>query len=189
MPEQELLVVADQAAWRTWLDEHESTSDGVWLVLAKKGFTEPTSLTYAQALDEALCSGWIDGQVKRIDESSYKQRFTPRRARSIWSRRNTEHIARLEAEGRMRPRGLDEVAKAKADGRWDRAYHGPATIEDPDDLLRALEASPLAAERFARLGKQERYAVLHPIVTAHTPELRAKRVARAVEQLAADPGQ
>ena len=131
---------------------------------------------------------WIDGQVKRIDAATYKQRFTPRRARSLWSQRNTEHVARLTAEGRMRARGQAEVDKAKADGRWDRAYAGSATIEDPTDLVAALKTAPAAAERFGSLSKQDRLAILHPIVTASTPELRAKRVTRAVERLESDAG-
>ncbi len=184
-PEPELLVVADVGAFRAWLDEFEDVSDGVWLVLAKKGVTEPTSLRYEEALDEALCSGWIDGQVKRIDDRVYRQRFTPRRKRSIWSKRNVEKISVLTAEGRLRPRGLVEVERAKADGRWDNAYSGPATIRVPDDLAAALAAHPAAAAVFETLSGQNRYAVLHRIETALRPETRAKRIARSVEQLAA----
>jgi uncharacterized protein YdeI (YjbR/CyaY-like superfamily) len=182
--EQPRLVVRDQAAWRAWLDAHEEDSDGVWLVLGKKGFTEPTTLTYAQALDEALCSGWIDGQVKRIDEASYMQRFTPRRARSLWSVRNTEHVARLAAEGRVRPRGQREIERAQSDGRWDQAYHGPAAITEPAELLAALGANPAAERAYADLTKQERYALLHQIQTARTERTRAARIARIVERLA-----
>lgn len=184
-PEPELLVVADVGAFRAWLDEFEDVSDGVWLVLAKKGVTEPTSLRYEEALDEALCSGWIDGQVKRIDDRVYRQRFTPRRKRSIWSKRNVEKISVLTGEGRVRPRGLAEVERAKADGRWENAYSGPATIQVPDDLAAALAAEPAAAAVFETLSGQNRYAVLHRIETALRPETRAKRIARSVEQLAA----
>ncbi|RJK94936.1 hypothetical protein D5H78_13145 [Vallicoccus soli] len=153
-------------------------------MLAKKGTTEPTSLTYAQALDEALCEGWIDGQARGGEGGTYWQRFTPRRARSIWSVRNTQYVARLVEEGRMRPRGLAEVERAKADGRWDAAYAGPATIEVPDDLAAALAAEPAAQELFGRLSGQNRYAVLHRVVTAVRPETRARRIAQYVGMLA-----
>jgi len=181
---QDLLVVADATAWRAWLDAHEDEQQGVWLVLAKKGTTEPTSLTYAQALDEALCSGWIDGQKRRGDEATFQQRFTPRRARSIWSQRNVEHVARLVAAGRMRPRGQVEVDRARADGRWERAYAGSASAEVPEDLLAALDAVPGARAAFDGLDRQGRYSVLHPLMAAPTPEVRAQRLARAVARLA-----
>ena len=177
------LVVADAAAWRAWLDAHEHETDGVWLVLAKKGTVEPTSLTYAEALDEALCSGWIDGQKRSRDDATFLQRFTPRRARSIWSQRNVEHVARLTADGRMRPRGHAEVELARADGRWDRAYAGSATAEVPADLLAALDAVPGARAAFDALDRQARYSVLHPLMVAPSPEVRAQRVARAVRAL------
>jgi uncharacterized protein YdeI (YjbR/CyaY-like superfamily) len=178
------LVLPDVAAWRAWLDVHESTSDGVWLLLAKKGTTAPTSISAVQALDEALCSGWIDGQRLGRDDTTYLQRYTPRRARSLWSARNVEHIARLTAAGRMRPPGLAEVAAARADGRWDRAYAGQATIEVPQDLTDALAAVPGAAEAFAALSRAERYSVLHQVVTAVTPRTRAARIARWTARLA-----
>jgi uncharacterized protein YdeI (YjbR/CyaY-like superfamily) len=177
------LVLPDQAAWRAWLNEHEDAENGVWLVLAKKGVRSPTSLTYAEALDEALCSGWIDGQRKSKNEATYLQRFTPRRRRSIWSARNTHHVERLSSQGRLRPRGLAEVQAAKDDGRWERAYRGSSTTEDPEDLLEALEASPAALAAYQGLNRQQRYSVLHPIVTAATPRTRAARIARAVERL------
>lgn len=179
------LTVTDAAHWRAWLDTNESTSDGVWLVLAKKGTTQPTSLTYAEALDEALCSGWIDGRKQSRDATTFRQHFTPRRARSMWSTRNVDIVARLIAEGRMRPRGADEIARAQADGRWDRAYAGSATIEVPPDLQAALEAEPAAARAFEALNKSERYSVLHPVVTATSDALRAKRVAAHVARLTA----
>lgn len=187
MPDDETLTVPDAAAWRAWLDAHEDATDGVWLVLAKKGTTEPTSLTYAEALDEALCSGWIDGQKRSDDAVTFRQRFSPRRARSLWSQRNIEHVARLVEAGRMRPRGAAEVERARADGRWDRAYAGSATAEAPEDLLRALDAMPGARERFEGLSRQERYSVLHPLMTAATPATRQRRLDRAVERLAAPP--
>lgn len=183
--EPEPFVVADVHAWRAWLDEHEDEPDGVWLVLAKKGTTTPTSLTYDQALDEALCSGWIDGQKRTYDATTYLQRFTQRRQRSIWSLRNVGHIARLETEGRMRARGRAEVLAAQADGRWDRAYSGSATIQVPDDLRAALDASPTAAAAFAGLDSTNRYAVLHRIVTAPNDATRARRLDKLVTMLAA----
>jgi len=122
------LLITDPAAWRAWLDEHEATSDGVWLILARKGKDAPTSLTYDTALDEALCSGWIDAQGRSRDDTTTLQRFCPRRSRSRWSVRNVGIVAGLIAEGRMRPRGQEEIDKAKADGRWDAAYEGSKNI-------------------------------------------------------------
>ncbi len=182
-PAPEVLVVPDVGGWRSWLDVHEHDSDGVWLTLAKKGTVAPTSLTYAQALDEALCSGWIDGQSKSVDAETYLRRFTPRRARSLWSARNVEHVARLVADGRMRPRGTAEIERAKHDGRWDAAYAGAATIEIPDDLGRALAANDVARVTFEGLNAANRYAVLHRIVTARTAETRHGRLERLVAML------
>lgn len=179
-----LLVVPNSRAWRTWLDEHEYACDGVWLMLAKKGMTSPTSLTYAQALDEALCSGWIDGQSKTIDTATYRQRFTPRRQRSLWSARNVTHVARLIEEGRMRPRGHAEVERAKTDGRWEAAYAGPSTIEVPNDLTAALANNEPARNTFLTLNAQNRYAILHRVMTARTPQTRQRRLERLIEMLA-----
>jgi len=179
----EHFVVADAAAWRAWLDEHEGAHDGVWLVLAKKGTTDPTSMNYDEALLEALCSGWIDGQKRSRDATTFLQRFTPRRRASLWSTRNVGIVASLIAQGRMRERGQAEIDRAKADGRWERAYAGAATSTVPDDLHAALVASPAAAEVFARLTGSNRYAVLHRVVTAATPGSRAGRIARLVAML------
>lgn len=179
------LIVADADRWRAWLAQNESASDGVRLVLAKKGTTVPTTLTYAEALDEALCSGWIDGRRQSRDATTFWQHFTPRRSRSLWSTRNVDIVARLSEEGRMRPRGADEIAKARADGRWERAYAGPATIEVPPDLQAALDAAPAAARAFATLNKTQRYSVLHPVVTAANDSVRAARIARHIERLKA----
>lgn len=183
-PEDEF-IVADAAAWRDWLAANAATHQGVRLVLAKKGVTEPTSLTYAQALDEALCIGWIDGQKGSRDAATFTQRFTPRRARSPWSARNVEHIVRLEAEGRMLPRGWAEVEAAKGDGRWDRAYQGQATAEVPPDLAAALAAEPALASAWEALTKAQRYSILYPLMTAAKPETRARRLAKAIEGLRA----
>lgn len=179
----EPLVVSDAAAWRAWLDAHEETSDGVWLVLAKKGTTTPTSLSYAQALDEALCSGWIDGQRRSVDAEVFVQRFTPRRRASLWSQRNIAMVERLTAEGRMRARGRAEIDRAKADGRWQRAYAGPATAEVPDDLAAAFAGSPAAAAAFDGLDGRNRYAVLHRVLTAPSATSRANRIATLVAML------
>ncbi len=178
-----LLTLPDRTAWRAWLDAHEESSDGVWLVLAKKGTTDPTSLTYAEALDEALCSGWIDGQTASIDERVFRRRFTPRRKASLWSERNIGLVATLTAEGRMRPAGIREVERAQADGRWERAYAGPASAAEPEDLLAALAASPAAAATFATLSKVNRYAVIHRVSTAPNATVRANRLARLVAML------
>jgi uncharacterized protein YdeI (YjbR/CyaY-like superfamily) len=177
------LIVADAAAWRAWLDDHEGSSDGVSLVLAKKGTREPTSLTYAEALEEALCSGWIDGRRNARDAGTFLQRFTPRRARSLWSRRNVAIVAELVASGRMRARGHAEVERAKADGRWERAYAGPATAEVPPDLASALIASPAAAARFDGLNRTDRFLIISQVVTAAEDTTRARRIARAVGRL------
>lgn len=177
------LTVADQAAWRRWLHANEDNPDGVWLVLAKKGTVEPTSLTYDQALDEALCSGWIDGQKKSYDAATFRQRFTPRRKASLWSTRNITITERLVAEGRMRPRGRAEIDRARGDGRWDRGYAGSATAGVPDDLAAALAASPAAAAGFERLNRTNRYAVIHRVSTAPSPASRGNRLAKLVGML------
>jgi uncharacterized protein YdeI (YjbR/CyaY-like superfamily) len=178
------LLVADVDAWQAWLEEHHDDGVGVELVLAKKGTTEPTALTYEQALDEALCHGWIDGQVRRRDERTYRQRFTPRRARSQWSERNVGHVERLLTEGRVQQAGLDAVERAKADGRWEAAYPGQKTIEVPDDLARALAAEPSASANFELLSSQNRYAVLYRIHGAKRSNTRARRIEEFVAMLA-----
>jgi uncharacterized protein YdeI (YjbR/CyaY-like superfamily) len=178
------LIVRDAAAWRAWLAENVDEQPGVWLVLAKKGTMDPTSLSYAAALEEALCHGWIDGQARRRDEGTYEQRFTPRRRRSMWSQRNVGIVERLTAEGRMHPQGLSEVARAKADGRWEVAYAGPATAEIPADLTEALAARPEAQAMFENLTSQNRFAVLHRLGAAKRQETRARRIEQYVDMLA-----
>ena len=177
------VIVPDAAAWRAWLDTHEDTHDGLWLVLAKKGVTDPTSLTYDQALDEALCSGWIDGQVHSRDAATYLQRFAPRRRRSPWSARNVGIVARLEAEGRMRPRGRSEIEAAKADGRWDRAYGGDADTPIPPELRAVLDAEPELAATFAALSKTARMTILYQLGSAVRPETRQRRLEKAIAEL------
>jgi uncharacterized protein YdeI (YjbR/CyaY-like superfamily) len=154
------------------------------LVLAKKDTTSPTSLTYGQALEEAICFGWIDGQVRRRDERTYFQRFTPRRARSRWSMRNTTLAERLIGEGRMQASGIAEVERAKGDGRWEAAYAGSATVRVPDDLVAALAAEPKAKTMFTRLTSQNRYAILYRIEAVKRPETRARKIAEFVAMLA-----
>jgi uncharacterized protein YdeI (YjbR/CyaY-like superfamily) len=178
------LIVRNAAAWRTWLAGHHADPVGVWLVLAKKGTEKPTSLTYDQALEEALCHGWIDGQAGRRDEATYRQRFTPRRRRSAWSKRNTGIAERLIAEDRMRPAGHAEVERAKADGRWEAAYAGPASMEVPADLAEALATEPKAQAMFESLNSQNRYAVLYRIATAKRADTRARRIEQFVTMLA-----
>jgi uncharacterized protein YdeI (YjbR/CyaY-like superfamily) len=186
MPAEELpeLLVRDAAGWRAWLAKRHADPAGVWLVLAKKGTEEPTNLTYDQALEEALCHGWIDGQVRRRDDATYRQRFTPRRRRSAWSKRNTANAERLLAEGRMHPAGIAEMERAKGDGRWDAAYAGPAGIEVPPDLTEALSASPKAQSMFETLSSQNRYAILYRIATAKKAETRARKIEEFVAMLA-----
>ena len=182
MSEPAELLVADAAAWRAYLERTDS--DGVWLVLAKKGTTAPTRLTYDEALEEALCFGWIDGQVGRRDQLTYRQRFTPRRARSAWSKRNVAHAERLLAEGRMAAAGLAAIEAAKADGRWEAAYAGPATIEVPPELGEALARDPRASAMFEALTSQNRYAILYRIELAKRPETRARQIEKFVAMLA-----
>lgn len=178
------LLVEDAEAWRAWLAEHGAAAAGAWLVLAKKGGASPTRLTYQEALEEALCYGWIDGQVRRRDEGSYRQRFTPRRPRSVWSKRNVQTAERLIAEGRMRPAGLAAVERARADGLWETAYAGPAEIEVPADLAAALAAAPRALAMFEILTSQNRYAILYRLAKVRTPEARSRRIAEFVAMLA-----
>lgn len=178
------LLVEDVAAWHCWLQDHHTRPDGIWLVLAKGGHTEPTSLTYEEAVQEALCFGWIDGQMRRRDERTMAQRFTPRRARSRWSARNVGRVARLVATGRMQPAGQAEVDRAQADGRWDAAYEGSATISVPDDLTAALAAEPRAEAMFAVLTSANRYTILYQLGDAKRPETRARRIAKYVDMLA-----
>jgi uncharacterized protein YdeI (YjbR/CyaY-like superfamily) len=169
--------------WEAWLREHHDSAPGVWIKFARKGSGIPT-VTYLEALHAALCFGWIDGQARAGDESFYVQRFTPRRSRSIWSKRNRDFATALIESGRMQPAGLREVERAKADGRWDAAYDAPSTATVPDDLQAALEANPAAAEFFARLKGQNRYAILHRVQTAKKPETRARRIEKFVAMLA-----
>ncbi len=144
-------------AWAVWLRENHESSSGIWIRIAKKA-SGVASVTYAEALDEALCYGWIDGQAKSLDEAYYRQKSTPRRARSLWSKRNREKVAALFATGRMQPAGLREIERAQEDGRWEAAYDSPSTSTVPDDLQRELDRAPDAATFFASLGSRNRQA-------------------------------
>jgi uncharacterized protein YdeI (YjbR/CyaY-like superfamily) len=177
------LLLPDINAWRVYLDQHEDEVDSVWLVLAKKGTKEPTSITYDEALEEALCSGWIDGQRQSRDAATFKQRFSPRRRASLWSRRNVGLVHDLIEAGRMRPRGHAEVDRAREDGRWDRAYAGAADVTVPDDLRAALDGSRKAQSVFSAMTAAQRYTVLYRVVTAPTASSRANRIVKAVESL------
>jgi uncharacterized protein YdeI (YjbR/CyaY-like superfamily) len=178
------LVVANVDAWRTWLDKNHAQSTGVWLLLSKQGTTHPTSLTHGEALEEALRYGWIDGQLRRVDDTTYSRRFTPRRAGSAWSKRNVAISERLIGEGRMHRAGLAEVERARADGRWDAAYAGSKSIEVPADFAAALRANPRARTMFQKLNSQNRYAVLYRIETAKRPDTRSRRIGQFVAMLA-----
>jgi uncharacterized protein YdeI (YjbR/CyaY-like superfamily) len=173
---------ADAVAFEKWLAKNHAKAPGVWLRFAKKG-SGITSLDYKGALDVALCYGWIDSQSKSIDATWYQQKFTPRGPKSIWSKVNREKIAALEAVGRVKPSGIAEVERAKADGRWDAAYDSPRNATVPDDLQTALDASPRARDFFATLNGANRYAVLWRIQTAKRAETRAKRIAELVAML------
>jgi uncharacterized protein YdeI (YjbR/CyaY-like superfamily) len=170
-------------AFEAWLEEHGAEADEVHVRMAKK-HTGVASLDWAAGVDVALCFGWIDGQARRIDDDWFVQRFTPRRAKSIWSKVNRAKAEALIAAGRMRPAGFAEIERAKADGRWEAAYDGMATAGVPDDLAAALEEAGMSAV-FADLSGQNRYAILHRVQTAKKPETRARRIEKYVAMLAA----
>ncbi len=174
---------ATASAWETWLRQHHAEADGVWLRIAKAGAPTPT-VTYLEAIEVALCHGWIDGQKKALDGHHWLQRFTPRRARSIWSKINRSKALALIEAGRMQPAGQREVDRARADGRWDDAYDGARTSTVPADLQAAFDAAPPARDFFATLDGANRYAVLWRLQTAKKAETRAKRIAQFVEMLA-----
>jgi uncharacterized protein YdeI (YjbR/CyaY-like superfamily) len=169
------LLFDSQADWEAWLEAEHNTSDGVWLKIAKKDSSK-TSLTIHEALDTALCYGWIDGQRKKLDEDYYLQRYTPRRKQSPWSAINVAKAEKLIEAGRMREAGFKEIERAKADGRWERAYEPASKITIPDDLQAAFDANPEAYEFFKTLSSQNRYAILYRLQTAKKPETREKRL-------------
>jgi uncharacterized protein YdeI (YjbR/CyaY-like superfamily) len=177
-----IVELADQQAWRRWLESNHDAYDGVWLKLAKKGSPTAT-VTQPQAIEEALCFGWIDGQVRRHDEHFYLQRFTPRQPRSKWSQINTEKAVRLIAEGRMHPAGLYQVEAARLDGRWDAAYEPQSRATVPDDFQRELDRNPAAKAFFETLTGSTRYAFLYRLHHVRKPPARAERIAMYVERL------
>ena len=161
--------------WRSWLTKHHATPEGIWLRFFKKA-SGVKSITYAEALDEALCFGWIDGQLKKYDAESWLQKFTPRRKKSVWSKRNRDDVARLIEERRMTAAGLKEVEMAKADGRWEGAYDSPKNMQVPADFLRELKKDKKAFAFFQTLNKANTYAVAWRLQTASKPETREKRM-------------
>jgi len=181
--ERPIVHCADAGGWQGWLEAHAAESDGIRLAIAKKG-GEHASVSYAEALDEALCVGWIDGQKWPLDEHHFLQGFGPRRARSIWSRINRDKAIALIESGRMRPSGLVEIERARADGRWDAAYEGSKTIEVPEELRAALDAKPAAAAFFETLNSQNRYAILFRLHNAKKPETRTRNIEKYVAMLA-----
>ena len=181
--ELEELVVADAAALRAWLLQHHETSPGVWLALAKKGGSV-TMLTWQQAVDEALCIGWIDGQARKRDDETSSIRFTPRRARSTWSQRNVENVARLEAQDRMLPAGRAAVDAARADGRWQAAYPPQSESTLPDDLVAAIAANPSAQAMLDVLTKANRFALTYRLGAVKRADTRARKISEFVAMLA-----
>ena len=170
------------AEWRQWLVEHHGDTEGLWLRLYKKA-SGVDSVTYAEALDDALCFGWIDGQKKGYDDLSFLQKFTPRRARSLWSKRNIEHVARLTEAGRMMPPGQTEVERAQGDGRWDAAYETPSDMTVPDDFLTELARNPKADAFFKTLNKANRYAIAWRLATATSETTRKRRMEKMLVML------
>ena len=169
--------------FRAWLEKNHTRVEGIWLRMAKKG-SGAKSVTYAEALDEALCHGWIDGQKKSLDERFWLQKFTPRRAASKWSKINTGHAERLIAEGRMAPAGRKQIEAAKADGRWATAYDSPGSAAVPGDFLAALKKLPKARAFFEKLSRTNVYAITYRLQTAKKPETREKRLKMILEMLA-----
>jgi len=171
------IAFASRDDWAAWLEEHHEETDGIWLQIAKKGSGVP-SVTQREAVEVALCFGWIDGQAKPGDDAHWLQRFTPRRARSRWSKINRDRATALVERGEMRPAGLREIERARADGRWDAAYDSPRTATVPDDLAAALDTEDGARAFFDALDATNRYAILHRIQDAKRPETRARRIAK-----------
>ncbi|MBB5124787.1 YdeI/OmpD-associated family protein [Streptomyces griseoloalbus] len=172
-----------RAAWERWLEEHHEDVAGVWLRIPRKG-SGLAGVDYATALESALCFGWIDGHKKGLDDTHWLQRFTPRRPRSRWSAVNRQKALDLIAQGRMRPSGLREVERARADGRWEAAYASQSTATVPDDLRAALDAAPAARDFFGSLDSRNRYAILHRVEEAKRPQTRAARIKKFVAMLA-----
>ncbi len=181
-PDLPMMLFESPQAWEDWLKEHHAESPGIRLKIAKKG-TGQRSVTYAEALEVALCYGWIDGQLQALDQTFYLQRFTPRRRHSVWSKINTEKAEALIAQGRMQPAGLKEIEAAKQDGRWAAAYDSQSRAVVPDDFQAELEKNPKAKAFFATLNSVNRYAICYRIQTARKPETRRARIEKFIAML------
>ena len=175
---------ASAKAWEAWLDKHHGTSTGLWIEFGKKG-SGVSSVTHAEALETALRYGWIDGQTASVDAKMFRQRFTPRRSRSKWSKINCATVERLLAEGRLAPAGLREMEAARQDGRWAAAYDSPRSIRVPDDLAAELRKRPAARRFFEQLDSRNRYAILYRLSDAKKPETRQRRLAKFIGMLEA----
>lgn len=184
-PDYKTLPFKTPTAWHDWLAKNHNTADGVWLRIYKKGSNMPT-VTYAEALDEALCYGWIDGQKKSYDADSFLQKFTPRRPRSMWSKRNIEHVARLTEHKRMMPSGIAQVEQAQQDGRWAAAYDKPSDMVVSDEFLAELKNHPIAEKFFATLNKTNTFAIAWRLQTAKTEETRKRRQDKIIALLNAE---
>ena len=178
-----ILIFKTVKEWEKWIAKNYASSKGVWLRFYKKASGIP-SLTYPEAVEVSLCYGWIDGQANKLDENSYLQRFTPRRPKSIWAKRNIERVTRLIASGKMKPSGLKEIEAAKADGRWEMAYDSPANMEIPKDFLKELSKNRIAKNFFGTLNKTNIYSITWRLQTAKKPETREKRMKAIIEMLA-----
>jgi uncharacterized protein YdeI (YjbR/CyaY-like superfamily) len=180
----QILEIRTQKDWQKWLDKNHAQQDGVWLKFAKKA-SGITTVNYAEALEEALCYGWIDSQAKSLDDKFYLQKFSPRRARSIWSKINVDKVEKLIAEGKMQPAGLTQVEAAKADGRWEAAYYSPANAVMSEDFAKALNKNKKAKEFYETLSKGNKYAILWRLQQAKRPETRARNIEKFIAMLAA----
>lgn len=178
-----LMAFASQPEFEAWLEANQALTTGIWLKIAKKG-SGISTVSYEEAVETCLCFGWIDGQVKAYDGKFYLQGLTPRRPRSVWSQVNLQRVERLMAAGRLRPAGLKEVEAAKADGRWEAAYHPASTAQVPDDLQAAIDASPAAKAFFPTISKANRYALIYRVNEAKRPETRQRRIEQFVQMLA-----
>lgn len=173
-----------RAAWARWLLKYHESSDGIWLEMAKEQSGLP-SVNHAEALEVALCCGWIDGQVARVDDDWYRQRFTPRRARSKWSQLNRATVERLHAEERLTPAGIRAMEAAMSDGRWAAAYASPSRMTVPDDLAAYFKTHARAREFFEQLDRRNRYAILYRLQDARRPETRQRRLEKFIGMLEA----
>ena len=181
-PDYPIIPFVSQAEFTQWMVQNHDKENGIWLRFYKKNSGVAT-VVYSEALDVALCFGWIDGQLKKLDDNSYIQKFTPRRAKSIWSKRNREHVFRLEKEGRMHPRGIQEVEAAKRDGRWETAYDSPSNMEISEEFLTEIAKNQKAMEFFNTLNKTNLYAICWRLQTAKTTDTKVKRILAIIDML------